>query len=582
MKPLLRLLLCMAVLLAMAGWAVGAPAAGREVTEARIALVIGNAAYRSDPLDNPVNDARLVAGVLQKAGFDVTLRQDLDRAGLLEALRSFGSRLDENTVALLYYAGHGLQLRDRNYLIPVDAEIRSEDEIPITGIDVGFVLGRMAHARSRINLVILDACRNNPFLGKTVSAQGLAQMDAPVGTLLAYATAPGKLAADSGAGAGANSVYAAHLAKHLLTPGLSVEQVFKRVREGVVRETQQHQVPWESSSLQSEFAFVPGVSATAAAAPDVEAAGEIAFWNSIQASTRAEEFRAYLRQYPQGRFASLAQARLAAFGAAPAPGSTPAPAGTAVASAGAAASATETLGTGVAAVLPATGAASSGSAAPPGLDPPASLPPPQTVATAPFAVPAPPVAAAPASPGREAALPHVGDRWRYRVQDQFRIGDLFVSARVEAVTPEGVAESWSTTSDAKLRTAVAPLAPGFHELPGWTLTPPEFAPYLLAASGWQPGQPLAPQLRRVEQVSVPLQARVEGEEEIQVAAGRFRALKVVLSGRITPRGGKAVSTEQVVWYAPAARRMVKSTVTTSVGGAVREATSFELVEYELR
>lgn len=571
MKPLLRLLLGLAVLLAMAGWAVGAPAAGREVTEARIALVIGNAAYRSDPLDNPVNDARLVAGVLQKAGFDVTLRQDLDRAGLLEALRSFGGRLNENTVALLYYAGHGLQLRDRNYLIPVDAEIRSEDEIPIAGIDVGFVLGRMAHARSRINLVILDACRNNPFLGKTVSAQGLAQMDAPVGTLLAYATAPGKLAADSGAGAGANGVYAAHLAKHLLTPGLSVEQVFKRVREGVVRETQQQQVPWESSSLQSEFAFVPGVSATAtaAAAPDVEAAGEIAFWNSIQASTRAEEFRAYLRQYPQGRFASLAQARLAAFGAAPAPVSTPAPAGTAVASAGTAASATETLGTGVAAV-------------PSGLDPPAALPPPQTVATAPVAVPAAPVAAAPAGPGREAALPHVGDRWRYRVQDQFRIGDLFVSARVEAVTAEGVAESWSTTSDAKLRTAVAPLAPGFHELPGWTLTPPEFAPYLLAASGWQPGQPLAPQLRRVEQVSVPVQARVEGEEEIQVAAGRFRALKVVLSGRITPRGGKAVSTEQVVWYAPAARRMVKSTVTTSVGGAVREATSFELVEYELR
>lgn len=582
MKPLLRLLLGMAVLLAMAGWAVGAPAAGREVTEARIALVIGNAAYRSDPLDNPVNDARLVAGVLQKAGFEVTLRQDLDRAGLLEALRGFGSRLDENTVALLYYAGHGLQLRDRNYLIPVDAEIRSEDEIPIAGIDVGFVLGRMAHARSRINLVILDACRNNPFLGKTVAAQGLAQMDAPLGTLLAYATAPGKLAADSGGGAGANSVYAAHLARHLLTPGLSVEQVFKRVREGVVRETQQQQVPWESSSLQSEFAFVPGVAATASAAPDVEAAGEIAFWNSIQASTRAEEFRAYLRQYPQGRFAALAQARLAAFGAAPAP----TPVGTAVASAGTAASATETLGTGVsaasAAMPPATAAAPSGTGLPPDPGAPAALPPSQTVATAPVAVPAAPVAAAPAGPGREAALPHVGDRWRYRVQDQFRIGDLFVSARVEAVTAEGVAESWSTTSDAKLRTAVAALAPGFHELPGWTLTPPEFAPYLLAAGGWQPGQPLAPQLRRVEQVSVPLQARVEGEEEVQVAAGRFKALKVVLSGRITPRGGKAVSTEQVVWYAPAARRMVKSTVTTSVGGAVREATSFELVEYELR
>jgi hypothetical protein len=210
------------------------------------------------------------------------------------------------------------------------------------------------------------------------------------------------------------------------------------------------------------------------------------------------------------------------------------------------------------------------------------LPPSQTVAVAPAAVPAPtPGLGLPAGAVRAEALPRVGDRWRYRVQDQFRIGDLFVSARVEAVTAEGVAESWSTTSDAKLRTAVAALGPGFHELPGWTLTPPEFAPYLLAAGGWQPGQALGVQPRRVEQVSVPLQARVEGEEEIQVAAGRFKALKVVLSGRITPRGGKAVSMEQIVWYAPAAKRMVKSTVSTSVGGSVREATSFELVEYEL-
>jgi hypothetical protein len=176
----------------------------------------------------------------------------------------------------------------------------------------------------------------------------------------------------------------------------------------------------------------------------------------------------------------------------------------------------------------------------------------------------------------------VGDRWRYRVQDQFRIGDLFVSARVEGVTADGVAESWSTTSDAKLRTAVAALGPVFHELPGWTLTPPEFAPYLLATGSLSPGQALGVQERRVEQVNVPLSARVEGEEEVLVAAGRFRAVKVVLSGRITPRGGKAVSIEQVVWYAPAVKRMVKSTVSTRVGNSLQEATSFELVEYEVR
>src|SRR5881628_1390105 len=170
--------------LALLLWALSAACAaagmrGVAVTEERIALVIGNAAYRNDPLDNPVNDARLIAQSLKQSGFSVSLQENLDRRGLVDALREFGNHLDENTIAVLYYAGHGLQLRDRNYLIPVDAEIRSEDEIPISGMDLSFILGRMSHARSRINIVILDACRNNPFAGRTVAAaKGLAQMDA--------------------------------------------------------------------------------------------------------------------------------------------------------------------------------------------------------------------------------------------------------------------------------------------------------------------------------------------------------------------------------------------------------------------
>lgn len=480
---------------------------GITVTEERIALVIGNAAYRTDPLDNPVNDARLVAQSLRQAGFAVRVHENLDRRALVEALRDFGNRLGENTIAALYYAGHGLQLRDRNFLIPVDAEIRSEDEIPIAGVDVGFLLGRMATARSRINIVILDACRNNPFAGRGGNtAQGLAQMDAPVGTLLAYATAPGKLAADSGGGT--NSLYAANLAQHLLTPGLPVEHVFKRVREAVVRATVQAQVPWESSSLQGEFAFVPGTTTTVQSnSPEVEAAGELAFWNSIQAAQRPDEYRAYLRQYPYGRFAALAQSRVAAYAPAPA----------------------------------------------------------ALVATA-------------------AALPRVGDTWRYRVQDQFRIGDLFLTARVDAVGNDGVAETWTTTSDAKLRTTLVPLAPGFHALPGWNLTPPEFSPYLQAAGRLQAGLALPELQRRVEQQLVPLRGRVEGEEEVVVGAGRFRALKVVLRGQVTPRGagrGGAMSSEVVVWYAPQVRRTVKTTVATQVGGALRESTTFELVEFKL-
>ena len=491
---------------------------GVAVTEERIALVIGNAAYRIDPLDNPVNDARLVAQSLKQSGFAVSLQENLDRRGLVNALRDFGNRLGENTIALLYYAGHGLQLRDRNYLIPVDAEIRSEDEIPIAGVDLGFMLGRMSAARSRINIVILDACRNNPFAGKGgPSAQGLAQMDAPVGTLLAYATAPGKLAAD---GSGANSLYATNLARHLLTPGLPVEHVFKRVREGVVRDTREQQVPWESSSLQGEFAFVPGVAAPREAAADVEAAGELAFWTSIQASTRADEYRAYLRQYPSGRFVALAQTRVAAFTPPPAPAQ------------------------------------------------------------------AEPQAGPPARPGSvpAGALPQAGDTWRYRVQDQFRFGDLFLTARVDEVSADGVAETWTTTSDAKLRTTLVPLEPGFSALPGWTLTPPEFSPYLLAAGKLRRGLAIADQQRQVEQVLLSLRASVAGEEEVVVAAGRFRAVKLVLRGQANARGAArsgSVSTEHAIWYAPAVKRMVKYTVSTSVGNSLREATTFELTEFKL-
>jgi uncharacterized caspase-like protein len=508
---------CLLPLLAFA-----AQAPGTAVTEQRLALVIGNAAYRHYPLETPVNDARLVAGSLRQAGFEVAVHENLDRAGLVNALREFGNRLNENTIAVVFYAGHGLQLRDRNYMIPVDAEIRSEDEIAIAGLDLSFILGRMSQARSRINIVILDACRNNPFAGKAGSnTQGLAQMDAPVGTLLAYATAPGKLAADSGGGA--NNLYASNLARQMLSPGLPVELVFKRVREAVVRDTSQFQVPWESSSLQGEFAFVPGVAAAREAAGELEAAGEVAFWNSIQTSNRADEYRAYLRQYPGGRFVALAQARVAAMSAPAAP-----------------------------------------------------------VVAATSAEPKPVVPLATAKPE---LLPRVGDTWRYRVQDQFRLGDLFVTAKVDAITGDGVIETWTTTSDAKVRSTLAALEPGFTNLPGWGLTPPEFAPYLQAAGLLRTGQKMGEQQRRIEEVMMPLSVIVEGEEEVQVGAGRFRAVKLVLRGQARARGAakssQPMQTEQVVWYAPEVKRSVKSTVSTKVGSSLRESTSFELMEFKL-
>ena len=177
--------------------------------------MIGNAAYQASIRSTTRSTTRgWSAGALRQAGFEVALRENLDRGGLLAALREFGSRLDENTVAVLYYAGHGLQLRDRNYLIPIEAEIRSEDEIPIAGIDLGFILGRMSRAKSRVNIVILDACRNNPFAGKAAPAaqQGLAQMDAPIGTLLAYRHRAGQARGRRQRRA-ANSVYAQQIAQ---------------------------------------------------------------------------------------------------------------------------------------------------------------------------------------------------------------------------------------------------------------------------------------------------------------------------------------------------------------------------------
>src|SRR6185295_8873043 len=154
----------------------------------RLALVIGNAGYRNlTTLDNPVNDARLIGDQLTKAGFKVSRHENLDRNGLFSAMRNFGDKLNDRTIAVFYYAGHALQLRDRNFLVPIDADIRNEDEIELTSVDVGFILTRMSTARSRVNIVILDACRNNPFGGKTRPARGLAQMEAPVGTYLAFA-----------------------------------------------------------------------------------------------------------------------------------------------------------------------------------------------------------------------------------------------------------------------------------------------------------------------------------------------------------------------------------------------------------
>ncbi len=227
-------------------------------TEQRVALVIGNGAYPDAPLRNPPNDAQAMAHKLRVCGFEVIEKINSDQRGMEEAIREFGMQIQRGGVGLFYYAGHGMQVQGTNYLIPVGTEVKAEDEVKFKSVDAGMVLSKMESAGNRMNIMILDACRNNPFDRSFRSAdRGLKKMDAPTGTLLAYATAPGNIAAD---GTGENGLYTAMLLKHLDTPGLAVEQVFKRVRDDVMKATGDSQVPWESTSLRGDFFFVPGES----------------------------------------------------------------------------------------------------------------------------------------------------------------------------------------------------------------------------------------------------------------------------------------------------------------------------------
>ena len=236
--------------------------------ETRTALVIGNATYRSAPLRNPVNDAQAVAAALKGLGFTVILRENASQAEMIDALREFARTSAKSQVRFLYYAGHGAQLKGRNYLMPVDAEVSTEDEIAQKGTDITEFLERMGTLPVGVNLVVLDACRNNPFTfgpaqladsrrvrtrGLNPQSAGLAPLRAPSGTLIAFSTAPGSVAVDNPAQR--NSVYTKHFLANLRNPNVPIERLFKQVRIAVAQETQQQQVPWESSSLMGEFCF---------------------------------------------------------------------------------------------------------------------------------------------------------------------------------------------------------------------------------------------------------------------------------------------------------------------------------------
>ncbi len=230
--------------------------------EQRVALVIGNSKYASAPLANPVSDARAMAAALKTMGFRVIALEDATAAQMADAVRRFSETLKPGGVGLFFYAGHGMQVKGRNFLIPVGADIQREDEVAFNSYDAGQVLERMEASKSRINIVILDACRNNPFTRSfRSSTQGLANLDAPFGSYLAMATAPGRVASDGSEG---NGLYTRHLLGAMKTPGIPIEEVFKRTRIKVMEATDNQQVPWDYSSLSGDFYFIPSEEVAAA------------------------------------------------------------------------------------------------------------------------------------------------------------------------------------------------------------------------------------------------------------------------------------------------------------------------------
>lgn len=304
--------LAAAILLALA---VAVPQA---LAETRFALVIGNSAYARAPLANPRNDAQAIAASLATAGFSVATLTDADIGAMREAILAFGRRLrGSDSVGVFYYAGHGVQVDGENYLIPIGADITDASEIPLLGLSLGELLKTMERAESRLNIAILDACRDNPYPAATRSAaRGLAPVKAPAGTLIAFATGPGQVALD---GSGPNSPYSGALAAAMVEVGIPLEETFRRTRRAVLEATAKKQVPWEHSSLTGEFFFRPKMAepearalngVAPAASVDAANVAELADWQRIKDSKDTTALRAHIERYPAGVFRELAALKI--------------------------------------------------------------------------------------------------------------------------------------------------------------------------------------------------------------------------------------------------------------------------------
>ena len=281
--------------------------------ERRVALVVGVSNYVAVPhLSNTKADATEIAAALRRLAFDVELVIDPDRPQLEAAVRRLGESGSGADAALFYFAGHGVEVAGRNWLLPVSARPKAARDLPFEALDLGLIFDQLDGA-ARVSLFILDACRDSPFRlqlaqsSRGVASAGMRAQQAASGSLIAYATAPNTEAAD---GNGPHSPFTAALLKHIEAPGLTVQQVLNAVRADVKAATHGRQVPWESSALEGDFYFAPVAAPRVATAPSLSAAGtppsgswpasEDLFFRSIMESRRPEELRAFLERFPNG------------------------------------------------------------------------------------------------------------------------------------------------------------------------------------------------------------------------------------------------------------------------------------------
>jgi Caspase domain len=321
------------LMLMSAAFAIGLPATAEA--DRRVALVIGNAGYQNTTqLKSTKNDAADMAAVLTRLGFDVVDGSDLDKRAMERTMRQFTQKLSHVDVALFYFAGHALQSGGQNFLMPIDARLRSEGDVDFEALPLSLVLRQMER-EAKTSIVLLDACRDNPLARSlarsmgtrsSVIGQGLAEVKAGVGTLVGFSTQPGNIALE---GVGRNSPYATALLKHMETPGKDVGGVLVAVRNDVLQATAGKQVPWEFTALTDDIylraaAAPPAPSATGPAPPtgarpapaptasgelppDYDKEMEIAFWNAVKGSKSPAVLATYLDRFPRGTFAGLAR-----------------------------------------------------------------------------------------------------------------------------------------------------------------------------------------------------------------------------------------------------------------------------------